>query len=74
MQEMWVQSLGQEDPRAEEMTTHSIILAWEIPWTEEPGRLHSMGSQSQTWLSNRALSKVSVREMNAATGAYFLFI
>ena len=40
-----VQSLGWEDPREEEMATHSIILAWEIPWTEEPGRLQSMGSQ-----------------------------
>ena len=36
-QEMWVQSLGWEDPLKEEMTTHSSILAWEIPWTEEPG-------------------------------------
>ena len=39
MQEMWVQSLGQEDPMEEEMATHSSMLAWEIPWTEEPGRL-----------------------------------
>ena len=39
MQEMWVQSLGQEDPLEEEMATHSSILTWEIPWTEEPGRL-----------------------------------
>ena len=36
MQEMWVQSLGWEDPLEEEMATHSRILAWEIPWTEEP--------------------------------------
>ena len=36
MQEMWVQTLGQEDPLEEEMTIHSSILAWEIPWTEEP--------------------------------------
>ena len=48
MQETWVRSLGQEDPLEEEMTTHSSILAWEIPWTEEPGGLQSMGSQSQT--------------------------
>ena len=39
MQEMWVQSLGQEDPLEEEMATHSSILSWEIPWTEEPGGL-----------------------------------
>ena len=43
MQETWVRSLGQEDPLEKEMATHSIILAWRIPWTEEPGRLQSMG-------------------------------
>ena len=42
-QEMWVQSLAQEYPLEEEMATHSSILAWRIPWTEEPGRLQSMG-------------------------------
>ena len=41
MKKTQVQSLGQEDPLKEEMTTHSIILACEIPWTEEPGRLYS---------------------------------
>ena len=46
MQETWVQSLSWEDSWEEkEMTTHSSILAWEIPWTEEPSRLQSMGSQ-----------------------------
>ena len=44
-QETWVQSLGWEDPLEKEMATHSSILAWRIPWTEEPGRLQSMGSQ-----------------------------
>ena len=44
-QETQVQSLGWEDLRQEEMATHSSILAWTIPWTEEPGRLQSMGSQ-----------------------------
>ena len=48
MQKMQVQSLGQEDPLEEEMATHSSILAWEIPWTEEPGGLQSMGSQ-KSW-------------------------
>ena len=48
MMETWVQSLGQEDPLEKGMTTHSSILAWRIPWTEEPGRLQSMGLQSQT--------------------------
>ena len=47
MQETQVQSLGQEDPLEKEMATHSSILAWRIPWTEEPGGLQSMGSQSQ---------------------------
>ena len=45
MQETWVQSLGQEDPLEKEMVTHSSILAWRIPWTEEPGGLQPMGSQ-----------------------------
>ena len=45
MQETWVQSLGWEDPLKKEMVTHSSILAWRIPWTEEPGGLQSMGSQ-----------------------------
>jgi len=44
MQETWVPSLGQEDP-LEDMAAHSSILAWEIPWTEEPGGLLSMGPQ-----------------------------
>ena len=42
---MWVQFLGGEDPLEKEMATHSSILAWEIPWTEEPGSLQPMGSQ-----------------------------
>jgi len=45
MQEMRVQSLGGEDPLEKEMATQSSILAWEIPWTEQPGRLQSVGSQ-----------------------------
>ena len=45
MQETWVQSLGREDILEKEMATHSSILAWKIPWTEEPGRLQFMGSQ-----------------------------
>ena len=43
MWETWVRSLGQEDPLEKEMTTHSSILAWRIPWTEEPGGLQSTG-------------------------------
>ena len=45
MQETWVRFLGWEDPLEKEMATHSSVLAWEIPWTEEPGRLQSIGSQ-----------------------------
>ena len=45
VQESRVRSLGQEDPLEKEMATHSSTLAWKIPWTEEPGRLQSMGSK-----------------------------
>ena len=45
MQETQIRSLGQEDPLEKQMAIHSSILAWEIPWTEEPGRVQSMGSQ-----------------------------
>ena len=45
IRETWVQSPGWEDPLEKEMATHSSTLAWKIPWTEEPGRLQSMGSQ-----------------------------
>ena len=52
MQETWVQSLGQEDHPEKEMATHYSTLAWKIPWMAKPNRLQSMGSQSQTWLSD----------------------
>ena len=53
MQETWVRSLGWEDPLEKEMASCSSTLAWETPWTEEPGGLQSMESQkSQTQLSN----------------------
>ena len=45
MQETWVQFLGREEPLEKEMATQSNVLAWRVPWTEEPGRLQSMGSQ-----------------------------
>ena len=52
-QEMWVQSLGQEDPPEEDVTTHSSILSWRIPQTEEPGRLHFLEMRKgQTQLNN----------------------
>ena len=50
MQEMWIQSLGQEDPLKKEMATHYNSLAWEIPWTKEPGGLQSMGCKI-VWLN-----------------------
>ena len=53
LREAWVRSLGWEDPLEKRMATHSSILAWRIPWTEEPGGLQSMGSQkSWTHLSD----------------------
>ena len=54
-QEMWVQSLSQEDPLEKGMATHSSILAWKIPWTEEPGGLQSMGEPGglQSMVSQR---------------------
>ena len=54
MQEMQIWSLGREDPLKEDMVTHSSILAWEIPWTEEPGGLQSMGSQ---WVRQDLVTK-----------------
>ena len=59
VQETEVQSLGQEDPMEKEMATHSSILAWRIPWTEEPGRLQSTGLQSWTQLSDWAQGRLS---------------
>ena len=52
IREIWVPSLGWEDPLEKEMEIHSSTLAWEIPWTEEPGRLQAMGLQKSH--SNRA--------------------
>ena len=46
IQEVWIQSLGHVDPLKKEMAAHSSILAWRVPWTEEPGRLQSMGLQN----------------------------
>ena len=53
MQEMQIQSLGQEEPLKKEMAIHSSILAWKIPWTEEPGGLQSMGSQKRHNLATK---------------------
>ena len=58
MRETWIRSLGQEDPLEKDMATHSSTLAWRIPWTEEPGRLQSMGSQrvGHDWATSLSLS------------------
>ena len=58
MRETWVRSLGWEDPLEKEMATHSSTIAWKIPWTEEPGRLQSMGSQrvGHDWATSLSLS------------------
>ena len=63
MQETSVQSLGQEDPLEKEMATHSCILAWEIPWTEEPGGLQFMGLQR---VGNNLVSKQQKKDDKAA--------
>ena len=58
MQETWVRSLGLEDPLEKEMAIHSNTIAWKIPWTEEPGRLQSMGSRrvGYDWATSFSLS------------------
>ena len=71
MQETWVRSLGQEDPLEKEMATQSSSLAWEIPWTEEPCGLQSMGSQkSQTWLNDWTMKSAD----NLVPGSPAVFI
>ena len=60
---MTAHSLGQEDPLEKEMATPSSILAWEIPWTEEPGGLQSAGLQSQIWL-NMDINSNQIKHFN----------
>ena len=60
---MWVQSLGWEDPLEEGTATHSSILAWRISWTEEPGRIQSMGSQSQIPLKQLSSHRCTQRTL-----------
>ena len=62
MQETWVQSLGQKDLLGKKIATHSSILAWKFPWTEEPGRLQSTGSQRAG--HNRATEHTHTQEMD----------
>ena len=63
MQETWVQSLGQEDPLEKGRAIHSSVLAWRIPWTEEPRELQSMGSQRVA--HNRATNTLTPCLINA---------
>ena len=68
-----VRSLGQEDPLEEEMTTHSSILAWEIPWIGEPGGLQSMGSaKSQTLLRDSTTTNTKNSHFNENNKSYEL--
>ena len=64
-QKTWVQSLSWEDPLKKEMATHSSILAWRIPWTEEPHGLQSMGSQSSVNGSNVRKQENAVKKINS---------
>ena len=70
MWETWVRSLGQEDPLDKGMATHSSILAWKIPWIEEPGRLQTMGLQSRTRLErlNRHVRTMNIEQGNIKKG------
>ena len=66
MQEMWVLTLGQKDPLEKKVATHSNILAWKIPWTEEPHGLQSMGSQTvgYDWSNNTQAHMEAILEKN----------
>jgi len=62
MQETQVQSLGQEDPLEEDMATHFSVIAWRIPWTEEPGRLQSTGLQ-ESWTTEWARMQARIEQI-----------
>ena len=77
MQKTQIRSLGWEDPLEEEMATHSSILAWEIPWTEEPAQLQSMGSRTvrhdqATNTHKGLLNLVSLKSLENNTWFYIL--
>ena len=72
MQEMKVGSLNQEDPLEKEIVTHSSILAWGIPWAEEPGRLQSMGSQKSGIPQLSDLNKNNTRVLSSYNSESFL--
>ena len=70
-QEMHVQSLGGEDPLEEGMATHSSILAWRIPWTEEPGSYSPCGCKSQTQLSTHTHARTHTCTHNLGHAFFF---
>ena len=72
MWETWVRFLGQEDLLEKEMATHSSTLAWKILWTEEPGRLQSMGSQRVGW--TRLCNFTSFQDNNISHSALFMVL
>ena len=73
--ETWVPSLGREDPLVKEKAIHSSILAWRIPWTEEPGRLQSMGCKELDTNERLSLSLFTYTyDINAAFKRYTFFI
>ena len=74
MQKTQVWSLGQEDALEEEMATHSIFLAWKIPWTEESGGLQSMGLHSWTWLSTHSTVTITYSSSSAFYVFFFQFV
>ena len=76
MQKTWVWFLGQEDSLGKEMTTHSSILAWRIPWTEDPGRLQSMGSHraGHDWAHTGTYGSDLPRRRPSDTPSKFVFI
>ena len=73
MQETWVCSLGCKDPLEEETATYSSTLAWEIPWTEEPGRLQSIGLQNQTQLKLLSIHAIILLDEMVPTHYNFKF-
>ena len=72
MQETRVQSLGQEDPLEEEMATHSSILAWEIPWTEKPGGVQTVGLQRVQ--HDLAIKQTTTKEMLQNLGNSYYYV
>ena len=74
MWETWVRALGWEVPLEKEMAIHSSILAWKIPWTQEPGGLQPMGLQSQTLLSIHSCTIMLMLRENILCYFYFYYI